>query len=757
MMRLMMTAIMAMACLCSTAFAAELSIADFDFDGPLGSQGATIEKLATNHFKIVLGHAPTHPTWCNMLQFAIKQNAKGNRLRLDVYFHGGNDYRFNHYAHSSWSYDARNWHPIKWQKETKDSAKGDTLLFPEFTEDTVYFGHQVPMSYEDVAALMHKWQQHPHAEVHILGKSLEGRNIYRLTIADCRLRIGDSHHAEPAPANPKPPISNVQSRIPNFKSQISNLQSQIPDHQRWVHYITNQHPGEHNAQWRMVGMIDWLLSNAGADCRRRSISHFLLMMSPDAPSHGWYRVNAQGVDGNRSYFAGGADPDKQAHEAYIVQKDLEALMASSAPVTDLWSMHTWGGIVEPILLPGPEMGTQLPPWTRLRDIIEDNDPDNLIKPLTIRDKPGNPTYWNNGPHIQFGISTILCEGAGSIITKEENIASGAVLMKGLAAYYRGTKADSAPSVAMADFTVDPAWPRKPNHFTWGQMPGLAIDAADRVYLFTRSEPAVQVYRADGTFVRSWNTPGFEGAHGLRVDPEGNVWTTSITDHVVRKYSNRGKLLLTLGQVGQAGADESHFDKPTDMAILPSGDIFVSDGYGNRRIVHFDKTGKYVKQWGREGTARGEFACPHAIVADSRRRLYVADRENARIQVFDPTGKLLDLWTHRITPWGLHVTDDDEIWVCGSSPVRKEGSDQWQVTPPPDQIVIKLSTEGRILWGLALLATTASPAQPGRLNWVHAIATDAKGALYLADIQGQHAQKLVPRPWRLPARLRNNRR
>jgi hypothetical protein len=383
------------------ALAGELSVEDFDFDGPLGSQGAKIERVATNHFKVTLGHAPEHPDWCNMLQFRVKRNAKGNELRLDVCFLGGDAYRFNHYADSSWSYNGRDWQPIKWQHGSTDSRKGDTLLFPEFAEDTVVFGHQVPMSYEDVVAMMAKWQRHPHAEVHVLGKSLEGRNIYRLTITD--------------PRSPHPPA------------------------RRWVHYIANQHPGEHNAQWRMVGMIDWLLGEAGADCRRRSVSHFVLMMSPDAPSHGWYRVNAQGVDGNRSYFASGADRDKQAHEAYIVQKDLEQLMASATPVTDLWSMHTWGGIVEPILLPGPEMGTTLPPWTELRDIIERNDPDNLVKPLTTRDKPGDSNHWNNGPHIQFGISTFLCEGAGEIITKEANTASGEVLMKSLAQYYAGVR------------------------------------------------------------------------------------------------------------------------------------------------------------------------------------------------------------------------------------------------------------------------------------------------------------------------------
>lgn len=384
--------------------ARELSVEDFKFDGPLGSAGAAIERVDTNHFKVVLSHAPEHPTWCNMLQFQILQNARGNRLRLDVYFYGGNDYRFNHYSFSSWSYNGSDWHPIKWEKQTKESSKGDTLLFPTFEQDTVYFGHQVPMSYENVTDMMEKWDEHPDARVRILGKSLEGRNIYRLEITD--------------------------------------PQSPYPRQKRWVHYFGNQHPGEHNAQWRMSGMIEWLLSEAGKDCRRRSISHFVLMMYPDAPSHGWYRTGVQGVDGNRSYSASGADEQKQAHEAYIVQKDLEKLMASQSPVTDLWCMHTWGGVVEPIMLPGPEMGAVLPSWERLRGIMEQNDSGQLVKTLAVAEKPGNPAHWNNGPHVQFGITTVLCEGAGNIITKEDNMASGVVIMKSLAQYYTGSIRDT---------------------------------------------------------------------------------------------------------------------------------------------------------------------------------------------------------------------------------------------------------------------------------------------------------------------------
>lgn len=186
-------------------------------------------------------------------------------------------------------------------------------------------------------------------------------------------------------------------------------------------------------------MVDWLLSERGADCRRRSICHFILMSSPDGPSHGWYRVNAQGVDMNRSYFAAGADKKKQAHEAYVVQKDLERLMASQTPVADVWSMHTWGGIVEPILICGPEMSADLGPWEKFKEIMLENDPQGLVKPLKAQDYDGRSTIWSGGPHEQFGITTVLCEGSGNWVSKQKSLDAGAVLMKSIAEYYEGTR------------------------------------------------------------------------------------------------------------------------------------------------------------------------------------------------------------------------------------------------------------------------------------------------------------------------------
>ncbi len=382
--------------------AGELRVEDFSFAGPLGSDGATIERTGRNRFRVTLGHAPTHPTWPNKLNFRILRRARGNDLRLEVVFPGGPDYPFTEY-HQSWSYDGVNWNPIAWTRGHLASKQADELVFPPFTADEVHVGTQVPLSFEQGEALIRTWARHPHVRVHTAGRSRGGRNLYRVEITD--------------PAGPHP-----RSR-------------------RWVHYFANQHPGEHNSQWRLVGMVDWLLSDSAADFRRRSIAHVVLQMSPDAPSHGWYRVNAQGVDMNRSYRAAGADAREQTHEPYLWQRDFEALMASDAPVTTAWAIHTWGGIVEPIVAPGPEFGATLGPWTAFRDVMLRNDRLGLIEPLKARERA--PDYgavsWSDGPHAQFGITGVLCEGGAVLQTKRLNMDSGVALIQSIAEFYRGTR------------------------------------------------------------------------------------------------------------------------------------------------------------------------------------------------------------------------------------------------------------------------------------------------------------------------------
>jgi hypothetical protein len=379
-----------------------LSVGDFSFEGPLGSQGATIAQVARHHFRVRLGAAPRQPGWPNKLNVRILRHARGNPLRLDVEFPQGKDYAFNEY-HQSFSYDGVHWHPIAWEKGYLASPLADTLTFPPFTADQVWIGTQTPMSWDvDARGLIARWTQSRHVTAHTVGKTLGGRDMLRLEITD---------EASPHPRS-----------------------------RRWVHYFANQHPGEHNSQWRLAGLVDWLLGDEAADVRRRQIVHVVLMMSPDAPANGWYRVNAQGVDMNRSYSPSGADKDTQAHEAWLWQRDLETLMASDAPVTTVWAIHTWSGIVEPQLIPGPELNGPLGTWTDLRDVLSKHDRLGLIEPITLAKvgQYGNRT-WTDGPHAQFGITAMLCEGGAVLQTRQLNAASGVAIIKALGEFYRGIK------------------------------------------------------------------------------------------------------------------------------------------------------------------------------------------------------------------------------------------------------------------------------------------------------------------------------
>lgn len=304
---------------------------------------------------------------------------------------------------------------------------------------------------------------------------------------------------------------------------------------------------------------------------------------------------------------------------------------------------------------------------------------------------------------------------------------------------------------VTEFDVDPAWPKRPDNISGqGWVSGLAVDAKDNVWFFRKGPDPVQVYTADGDFVRSWGKGLFENPHHLRIDHEGNIWVADFGLHIVQKFTPEGKELMTLGVRGEKGNDAQHFNMPTDMAITPTGDIFVTDGYGNRRVVHFDKKGTFIKAFGEEGPKPGQFVLPHAIVVDSKGLLYIADRNSGRLQIFDQSGQFLDQWSNVLMPWGLSITKDDELWVCGSSP-------HWWyrhgVYPEyKDQLFARFSTNGRIrqTWGLKLgdIGTDkdhpdVSRLKPGETVGAHCIAQDSKGNVYVGDIYGERAQKFVP--------------
>jgi DNA-binding beta-propeller fold protein YncE len=297
------------------------------------------------------------------------------------------------------------------------------------------------------------------------------------------------------------------------------------------------------------------------------------------------------------------------------------------------------------------------------------------------------------------------------------------------------------------YKADPDWPRDkpPAGGEWvSAMSSVAIGPDGNIWTFNRGKIPVQVYTPDGRFVKAWgDAPGlFRNPHTVRFDAAGNLWVVDTLTQTVRHFTPDGKVLLTIGTPDEAGEDQTHMNQPNDVAIAPNGDLYVSDGYGNNRVVVFDKTGKFLRAWGKLGTGPGEFSQPHSLVLDSKGRVYVADRNNSRIQVFDSKGKFLTEWKNIITPWALAITKQDEIYVCGSSPMlwsEIPASQAALATPPKDQLFMKLDTEGRLkqLWVFPM------GDKPGQVDWAHSIAVAPDGSIYFAEVMGKRAQKFVP--------------
>lgn len=206
----------------------------------------------------------------------------------------------------------------------------------------------------------------------------------------------------------------------------------------------------------------------------------------------------------------------------------------------------------------------------------------------------------------------------------------------------------------------------PDGWKFGRVSAVATNPQGEVFVFQRglkADPLI-VFDGKGTYLRSWGKGLFGNPHGLRVDREGNVFVTDNGDHQVMKFSPKGELIFKLGIRGQAGTDDKTFNRPTDIAFAPapSTDFYVSDGYGNSRVIKFDKDGKFLFAWGTRGTGPGQFNIPHSVAVDRAGNVYVCDRENNRIQIFDAQGKFLRQWTHLGATQNIFITPTDEVWI-----------------------------------------------------------------------------------------------
>ena len=229
------------------------------------------------------------------------------------------------------------------------------------------------------------------------------------------------------------------------------------------------------------------------------------------------------------------------------------------------------------------------------------------------------------------------------------------------------------------YEVNESWAKVPEGWA-APMAAVAVDSQDRVYGFNRGEHRIIVFDRDGNFLNSWGEGLFPFPHAIYVDPQDNVWIVERNDGQIMKFTTEGELLMTIGTQGyrsDTGADNSQFGSlheqvthggepfnlPAGVAVAPSGDIFVADGYANCRVHKFSSDGKHLLSWGDPGSGPGEFMLPHGVLVDSRGRVLVADRENDRVQAFTQDGEFITAWdTKLIGPAVLWIDKDDVVYV-----------------------------------------------------------------------------------------------
>ena len=254
----------------------------------------------------------------------------------------------------------------------------------------------------------------------------------------------------------------------------------------------------------------------------------------------------------------------------------------------------------------------------------------------------------------------------------------------------------------------------------GATASVAFDADGHLWVLSRGAQAFFEFNADGTYIRSFGDGIFTRSHGLRIDRQGNLWATDVGGHIVVKMTRDGKTLLTIGTKGEAGewneSTGSHkLNQPNDIAIADNGDIFVVQGHtpgpmGDPRVLKFDKDGKFIKSWGGKGSGPGQFQVAHGAAIDAKGLLWVADRENQRIQVFDQNGTFVREMKYKGLPCSFDIGRQFVYMVNGFA-----GQ------------VLKLDLDGKVL------AAMGKPGKgPGEFGEAHMIAVNPKGDIYVAD-------------------------
>lgn len=281
------------------------------------------------------------------------------------------------------------------------------------------------------------------------------------------------------------------------------------------------------------------------------------------------------------------------------------------------------------------------------------------------------------------------------------------------------------------YEVDEAWGQLPAGWQLGDVAGVSVDASDNVYVFHRGPHPMIVFDRAGNVLGSWGDEVFTRPHSTFIAPDQTIYCTDDGDHTVRHCTLDGRVLSTYGTPHQPAPYQSGrpFNRCTHAAMSPEGDLYISDGYGNAKVYKFAPDGRMITSWGSPGTDPGQFNLPHNICCDAAGRVYVADRENHRIQVFDGDGKFLTQWNNLHRPSALYLTPGpDPVAYIGEIGPYLRSNSGWPNVGPRVSI--------RALDGspLARLGTVPSAGTgPGQFLSPHGLTVDSRGDVYVGDV------------------------
>ncbi len=294
------------------------------------------------------------------------------------------------------------------------------------------------------------------------------------------------------------------------------------------------------------------------------------------------------------------------------------------------------------------------------------------------------------------------------------------------------------------YTANDRWAKLPPGFGWKEVAAVATDSRDRVFVFSRGQHPLMVFDPDGTFSEEWDASMFVRPHGITIGPDDAVYCTDDMGHTVRKFSPTGELLFTLGTHG-APADTGAtsidfrtikhagppFHYPTNLAIAPGGELYVTDGYGNSRVHVFAPDGRLLFSWGEPGSGPGQFHVPHGIAIDRNGVVHVADRENSRIQCFTPNGDFLSEWTGLARPSQVFIDRAGRFFVAELG--YRAGMWPGTTAPTPDATggCVSVFDPQRNL--IARWGGGENPTAPGDFFAPHDLCVDSRGAVYVSEV------------------------